>query len=124
MGLIIIESGHIVASAQELFKEPHDETFTRSLDVPYTNNTGRMMFVIVSVTSKANASANAEAMVYGQTPSGDFKTEFGFANSGSLTNAEIDGSITFIVPPGQTYQVFTELLNGGSVQKLKWIEFY
>lgn len=86
----------------------HNVTTSRALATTYTNSTGRLMIVMVNVTSTTSGGVTIQATVGGLTVYGCYTTP----------TAAGDGfGITFAVPVGETYSVVS-----GTYSLSQWLE--
>jgi hypothetical protein len=100
----------------------HDLTGIRSGNVYYVNNSGRVRFVNVSVTSHIVAN-NTEAYVIGSIDSYYAFTVTGITSSGTGSCImDYHSQIEFPVSPKSVYSIFAFQSGGSYMSVLKWIE--
>lgn len=96
-------------------------TGTRALDTVYTNLTGRTMFVFASIIH--HTLTNGEGAAVNVFINGVNVASSGHVNYG-LVVIDQSASISFAVPPGQTYEV-RKFQNGGAWNQIdRWVESY
>jgi hypothetical protein len=103
-----------------LFSSVNDVTGSRALGTTYTNSTGKPMMVGVSLY--IDASPNGQRGQYGAYAyvNGAQVTSCGYY--GYSAGGNIPNGLSFMVPPGATYQVNNASSYGSSVQA--WTETY
>lgn len=98
-----------------------DVTASRALNVDYTNNTGKTMFVHATVRCTTGAAPNlaiATILVDGQP-----KNNAGY-ETGSPTDMNTYFELVAPVPPGSRYMVGNGTSGTGNVELYSWVEAY
>jgi hypothetical protein len=95
-------------------------TASRALNTTYTNNTGKTMWVTISVTCRTPVIGDA-AFVTFQTPVATAIALTGF-NGGVM--AETIFVVSGEVKPGETYRVVPTIIDTGVVNLIYWRESY
>lgn len=106
-----------------LFTNQTDVTNQRNLNAIYQNNTGRPIFVSVSVNCVGTAGTTAviRAHVEKVSPPTISVAETGLFNNPSAV--DLIGHISFIVPEGFFYSVDADASGGSLVGLNHWIEY-
>lgn len=109
----------IKGAINNFIQSVNDVTASRALTTTYTNNSGRTLYVIVTMQHSitvANGSAFVTGVVVGISA----------VISGILQGAaghQTYQECVFFVPPGATYRVNTQVVNGTNTMT-SWIEAY
>lgn len=98
-----------------------DVTVSRALGVNYTNNTGRTMFVFVSVRCTTGAAPN---MAYAASQINSSDISYAGYESGVPAGLNTNFTLPFAVPPGGVYSVGASVSGTGAVFLRRWIEAY
>jgi len=93
-------------------------TASRNLDVEYTNQTGRTLFVQVSL--RCQTLLNTDVALAAIIVSGISVHVFGH----QLFVADITQSVSFVVPPGAKYKIVNGATGTGSLTKIGWTEAF
>ena len=119
MVLLEIGNGSIRDSLSIVpIKNVLDLTASKALDTTYTNNTGRTLFLYITVNVAVTTPGGhswAAGVVNGQTIAFE-----GVSNDASAT-MEYVLVLPFAVPPGKTYSVTSVIFNG-FVTLYRWVE--
>jgi hypothetical protein len=95
-----------------------DVTASRALDATYLNDTGRMIFCLVSLSLPAPTGAGAGT--YSITHSGVEVGRFSVGDANGSASGYEGKLITFPVLPGDDYGIFK--VAGGTLSVVKWVE--
>ena len=100
-----------------------DQILSRAIDgTPYTNNTGKTMFVMVCCNCNHNAAGDQAYIV---SYSGGVTSGFiGIMVGNTMTALFMGVQTTFAVKPGDTYGVTKGTTGTGTVLLSSWIEAY
>lgn len=111
-------SGLSAAAIGGSWQTRQDVTASRALDVAYTNNTGRMIFCLVSLSLPAPTGAGAGT--YSITHSGMEVGRFSVGDANGSASGYEGKLISFPVLPGDNYGIFK--VSGGTLSVVKWVE--